>query len=722
MVPRHPVPPLLAALLLGTALCWCPASADDFAEGNAAAWGTFASDGAAATVEDDDSRVKVGHWSVRFVTESGFDTGVTYPATADAHWNLLDRTHLVFWEYAVNTNPAGFQGNQPVVVLKTPTGDVRLEPAGCDMTNRAWRFYRVPLAGDEHWTRTDTGQPDLSDVLQLEIHQDTWDSGFTIHYDGVEFRTYDNPGGLPPAGPPPPPGVDPDEIPARVLLFVFDPVMPNLGGLPRHEAYGWGDPVTLAAAVRDDLETHSHGRARYRIVETRIVDDWPWFDDGFRYDPESYDEARRTGNWHEGGRFDYARFIADAGIAPRIERGELDEIWIYGGPGDGMWESTMAGDGAYWCNSPPVEGVPSERAFVLMGWNYERGVAEALHSWGHRAENNLDHVYGPREPNRDTTWSAFCLQDRQAEGEGSIGDVHFPVNGETDYDYANPRYVLSDCDDWYSYPDLPGNRRWINFHEWSPAGEDPQREYLDWWYDHMPHVPSKGNDQYLANWWRYLVDVDQFKAWNGNLYWSSGYGDVVILAPGEGEEVAGTVPVRVRVTMDGATGRVDLYVDGQYVATDHLAPFVFSWDATAAGTGDHVLEARAYELQNGTESRSEAVTVTVVEAPPPPGEVSPPGSPEPLRFLDRVTLAWEDAAASGAEWFNLYRGNAAWLRDGVPLACLRPDLPENRAEDAEVPGAGTAWAYLVTGENGGGEGPRGTDSDGAPRPSDPSCP
>ena len=36
----------------------------------------------------------------------------------------------------------------------------------------------------------------------------------------------------------------------------------------------------------------------------------------------------------------------------------------------------MAGDGGYWCNSPPVQGVPSRRAFVIMGWNFERGVGE----------------------------------------------------------------------------------------------------------------------------------------------------------------------------------------------------------------------------------------------------------------------------------------------------------------------------------------------------------
>ena len=47
-------------------------------------------------------------------------------------------------------------------------------------------------------------------------------------------------------------------------------------------------------------------------------------------------------------------------------------------PYSGCWESTMAGKGAYDCNSPPVPGVDCPRIFVMMGFNYERGVGEML--------------------------------------------------------------------------------------------------------------------------------------------------------------------------------------------------------------------------------------------------------------------------------------------------------------------------------------------------------
>jgi len=107
----------------------------------------------------------------------------------------------------------------------------------------------------------------------------------------------------------------------------------------------------------------------------------------------------------------------------------------------------------------------------------------------------------------------------------------------------------------------------------------------------------------------------------------------------------------------------------------------------------------------------------------PPSEVSPPGSDEPLRFTDKVTLAWEEGAASGSDRFDLYRGDPRDLASGDAGSCLRHDLPENTATDEEVPDPpGSAFQYLVAGVNDAGEGPLGDASDGTPRrPGDP-CP
>ncbi len=41
----------------------------------------------------------------------------------------------------------------------------------------------------------------------------------------------------------------------------------------------------------------------------------------------------------------------------------------------------MAGKGALYINGGPIgyDKIPSQRPFVIMGFNYERGVAEMLH-------------------------------------------------------------------------------------------------------------------------------------------------------------------------------------------------------------------------------------------------------------------------------------------------------------------------------------------------------
>jgi len=164
----------------------------ELTEGNAIDWDTFASDGATASTADDTTHVKVGQRSVRFDTQSGSDTGVIYPRNGNANWNLSNKSHLLMWIYADNPNFA-FQGPQPVIVLKGPGGSFRYEPQPEVMPNHAWSFHQIPLAGDALWLRTVTGTPSLAHIDQLEIHQDTWDAGFTMYYDGVEFAALSPP-------------------------------------------------------------------------------------------------------------------------------------------------------------------------------------------------------------------------------------------------------------------------------------------------------------------------------------------------------------------------------------------------------------------------------------------------------------------------------------------------------------------------------------------------
>ncbi|MDB5386400.1 MAG: tandem-95 repeat protein, partial [Planctomycetaceae bacterium] len=592
-------------LLLEDRLMFSAVPVGDLTEGNASAWTTFASDQAATAVSDDTTHVREGTQSLHFVTASGFDTGVRLAAPTGG-WDLTTVNLLDFWVYGDNQNPLAWQGNQPIIVLTSALGKVTYTPRQLLMPNGEWARVRVPMAGDSSWNVAAVGSFDMTQVTGMEIHQDTWDYGFQAYYDGMEFVNRDLTG-LPPAGPPPPAGVNSDAISPKVLLYIFDPIMENFGGLRQHEAYGWQDPQSLAAQVVSTFATDSHGLVQYQL-ETQVVDEHPYFEDGFQHTDESFAAAWEAQDFHQSSHFDYVRFAQENNIAARIDDGELDEVWIYTGPISGTYESAMGGAGAYFINGP-VQPIPSQRAFPIMGLNFERGVGEAIHSFGHRLENTMNHVYAPQGNHLNNNWDKFTFQDRYQSGLGGLGNVHFPVNGTQDYDYSNTTLVLSNADDWYNYPNFQGVTRLVNVDEWADPVLGDQYGYLSWWYNHLPHYTGRGTDFRLNNWWRYFVDLNQFKSMSGDLSSTEGQPFVQVTLP---TSTTGMVDLVPDVFDDGALGRVDFYVDGVFQQSDALGPFTFEWNTDTAGTGDHVIQFRAYDLQNGTEGTSTPAIVNVL--------------------------------------------------------------------------------------------------------------
>lgn len=592
----------------------------DLAEGNASAWTAFATDNAVTSISNDTTHVRSGAQSLHFATGSGFDTGIRLAADAGG-WNLTTVNLLDMWVFGDNQTGFGWQGNQPKIVLNSAAGSLTLEPNQQAMSNGTWTKLHVPLAGDSVWQVTNQGTFDMTHVTSLEIHQDTWDFGFDVYYDGVQFANR-SPDTLPPAGPAAPAGVNPDAISPKVLVYVFDPVMENLGGVRQHAAYGWDDPVSLASQVAVQFENNSHGLVNYQL-QTQVVDAHPYFEDGFQHTDLTFAVAWNARDFHDTSHFDYARFAIENNIAERIDSGDIDEVWIYAGPISGMWESAMGGAGAYWINGP-TQPIPSERAFPIMGLNFERGVAEAIHSFGHRVEGTLDHIYDTQGTQIDNSWDKFTFQNRYESGLGGLGNVHFPVNGTSDYDYGNSTFVTSNADDWYNYPNFQGLTRSINAQEWYDPEygeqfgefEGEQYGYLNWWYDHLPHFAGRGTDFRLNNWWRYVVDLNQFKSGSSSLALTEGTPVVDAATPAT---ATGLVNYTASAFVDGALGRVDFYVDGVYQQTDALAPFTFQWDTSLVADGDHVIDFRAYDLQNQTEGKSAPKTVNVSNGEGPAG-------------------------------------------------------------------------------------------------------
>jgi hypothetical protein len=144
-----------------------------------------------------------------------------------------------------------------------------------------------------------------------------------------------------------------------------------------------------------------------------------------------------------------------------------------------------------------------------MGFSYERGVAEMVHDLAHRTENHLARAYGRWEPKKSNPnrWEQFSAYTK-ADGYAGVGNCHFPPNATKDYDYANPDPVQSNADGWTTYPRVGKATSNVNRDTW--GGPDYQRNYLNWWFSHLPKRDGFDTDGRPLNWWKYVFDFNHY--------------------------------------------------------------------------------------------------------------------------------------------------------------------------------------------------------------------
>jgi hypothetical protein len=278
---------------------------------------------------------------------------------------------------------------------------------------------------------------------------------------------------------------------------------------------GWEDHEALTRGTISFFEIASGGRVRYEVAETVVVTDgWPVKVDGFQYTEESYLAVIRGEQPpHDPDAVDYNVIVndEDLDICGKANRGEIDEVWIYNGPYFGFYESTLVGPGGYWYNSPPVPGpFDCEHLVPLMGPSPERDIACAVHNFGHRMESAMVHVYGSWSQNSVShNWNRFTLVDALSPDYdySGCGNIHYPPNGVSDYDYANTNSVDSNCDDFWNYPDLGDPESVcvpVSCDRWGCT----HTGYLIFWFSHLPSGLGDGGDGVSADWWRYFLDPD----------------------------------------------------------------------------------------------------------------------------------------------------------------------------------------------------------------------
>jgi len=207
-------------------------------------------------------------------------------------------------------------------------------------------------------------------------------------------------------------------------------------------------------------------------------------------------------------QFDYNLFLDSYDFCEQSNSGAIDEVWVMAFPYGGMYESELAGENAFWYNSPPLnEGNSCIGLLPVMGFNYERTWDDAVHSFGHRIEATMTERYGGWTYPNDLSdnWEQFTAIQLYSPGKSGVGNIHFPPNGIADYDYGNTTNVKSYGDDWLRFPFRNGKKKTVNCNTWN-CGQDG---YMRWWFQRLPHYLGKGVDGVLNNWWSYIVDYEE---------------------------------------------------------------------------------------------------------------------------------------------------------------------------------------------------------------------
>ncbi len=313
----------------------------------------------------------------------------------------------------------------------------------------------------------------------------------------------------------------------KVAVVYQDPVLQSSNRI--HEEFNWRDPRVLVPALVRHMRECTDSTVNFQIVQTVEASILFTRYKGTYLTVSKYVQLLKEPGWvtlkaaSDSGQlaFDYREFVKYYQFDTKRNNGEIDEVWVFAAPYLAMYESQLLGPNAFWWNSPPIkDGTALTKLLSVMGLNYERGVDQAFHSFGHRVESAMVQAYyeaqgKPWDPKSTTPtpWDLFTRIDKDMPGMAHVGNVHFPPNGTHDYDYGNTTLVTSFAENWYRYPLLFSQNSQVNVQTWYYTPGEPLAEgldhlgYLRWFYGHIPRYVGV-TDGVLNNWWTYATDYE----------------------------------------------------------------------------------------------------------------------------------------------------------------------------------------------------------------------
>ena len=351
---------------------------------------------------------------------------------------------------------------------------------------------------------------------------------------------------------------------------------PNNNGHPKVSEYFGQDEEKALNELIEDFEYTSHQYLNINVTR-EYLNEYPTYksyvtlNDGTKahqFDEETYLAASRIegtdrGNWYNfihsdqfqeassnSYTFDYDYIIEKFDLINRRNNGEFDQVWLLTIDPTLTYETIMIGNNPYWINAPGYKA--DCQNFQMANISISRRDAN-LHALAHGVEGIMTaafhdsyYVYGDytglgtykyyktsySSYKKDSItissfadykalnlWEKFSLGTySNTANYGSIGNVHFPYNGASDYDYSNTTKVYTNWRDWLNYPNIDGNFVLDNNNAWltnagnnllgSGENKDPDRLYTRFWFYLMPHITGYTEDGYLNNWWKYYHSLD----------------------------------------------------------------------------------------------------------------------------------------------------------------------------------------------------------------------
>ena len=309
-------------------------------------------------------------------------------------------------------------------------------------------------------------------------------------------------------------------IKSKVIVVTYNPILKTKDNISLIEYLRANDPVKYSGILADVVKRASRGYINYEIVDFIEVDEFSEKIDGYVYTEEAFLEARKGHNYYQPDRSNYRKIFERHNLIERCKKENISEVWLWGAGGMGWDELSMYFPNRYARFAPtmnpwfyrPYE-IPEEIGHTVwvMGFNYEVGADNMIHSYNHRIESILALVFGHgewdknlvgRDPYNTFTMLNLDFPDRPSQ----VGNVHVPPNGKFGYDYNPQDEAETYADAWRThYPNMQ-NVEPRPFRS-SEFGNN-QRGYQEWWMFQIPCIPGYTKWGY-NNWWVYIANTDE---------------------------------------------------------------------------------------------------------------------------------------------------------------------------------------------------------------------